>query len=470
MSSQPHFKHQEFSIDNAQRRRVVRQDRHFPKHAKHILRINQKDYSVENYSAFGVAIKENVNNFSSNDYHTALYIVNGLEICEVPLKYAREGQDGLVAFAIEGHALPVEAILAAEQSFEIINTFEITAAKFHRVPETFKHKTYELKAWIEALETEVVKIEKTSFDIPLKELQNFEEATAQTISQYLEHKLPLFLHDIGASIATLSSKEIKLCYEFLRYQVGGTFYKSSYGSRSYFKPRGYAGDYEMMNNVYYNELRGKNLFSKCVQRFFTDSSAGKAVKNRAAYLNNKIEEVCKRVENPKILGVASGPAREIQKLFLEKPELASKCEIHLLDQDDEALKFSQREIFEICRSKNVKPNIHFHNLAIKNVISDGLPMTDFDLIYSAGLFDYFTDPVAQFAANRLHMALKQGGQLVIGNFNTNNPTQFVMEALGDWYLIYRDEQMLMELFSKISPKLRIEKEPENVNLFAVMEK
>jgi len=256
----------------------------------------------------------------------------------------------------------------------------------------------------------------------------------------------------------------------LRTQVGPIFYKSSYGNRAYTKPRGYAGDYEMMNNVYFNELRGNTLFAKCVQRFFTDSSAGKAVRNRAEYLNQKIETVCKKNKNPKILGVASGPAREIQKFFFEKPEVAAQCEIHLLDQDLEALKFSQRDIFEICRQKNIKPNIHFHNLAIKNVISDGLPLVGFDLVYSVGLFDYFTDPVAQFAANRLYLALNPGGNLIIGNFNTNNPTQFVMEALGDWYLIYRNEENLKELFSRVTTKLHIESEKEGVNLFAVMEK
>lgn len=470
MSSQPQFKHQDFSIDSAQRKRVIRQDRHFPKHASHILKIGNESYPVDNYSAFGVAIKTNASNFKTSDFTNALYYVNELEVCEVSLKHSRQAEDGTVAFSIEGQALPIDAILAIEQSSQIINVFELTSAKYHRVPETFKYKTYELKAWIESLETEVLKIEKNSFDMPIRELQQFEEATAETINSYLKHKMPIFLQDIGASIAALGPKEIKLCYEFLRYQVGNTFYKSSYGNRSFFKPRGYAGDYEMMNNVYFNELRGKNLFGKCVQRFFTDSSAGKAVKNRAVFLTNKIVALCQQVENPKILGVASGPAREIQKMFIEHPELAKKCEIHLLDQDDEALKFSQREIYEICRKQNIQPNIHFHNLAIKNVISDGLHIQDFDLIYSAGLFDYFTDPVAQFAANRLYMALKTGGQLIIGNFNTNNPTQFVMEALGDWYLIYRDEQMLIELFSKVSTQLHIEKEPENVNLFAVMKK
>lgn len=470
MSVQPKLKHQEFSIDSSQRKRIVRQDRNLPSFTKHILKFKNKEFEIDNYSSFGVAIKADNHSFDSSEIFHACYIVNDQEICEVELKYARQSEEGLIGFSIEGQPLLVEAIQAVEKSYQIINQFESDNTKFEGIPEIFKNKTFELKAWLESLDKQVTTVEKSSFEMTARELQHYEEAIAQTISQYLDQKLPNFAKDMGLTISTLNNEVIKSCYEFLRNQVGPIFYKSAYGNRAYTKPRGYAGDYEMMNNVYFNELRGTTLFAKCIQRFFTDSSAGKAVRNRADYLASKIEIICQKIENPKILSVASGPAREIQKLFSEKPEFASKCEIHLLDQDAEALKFSQRDILEICRQKNVKPNLHFHNLAIKNIISDGLPVNDFDLIYSAGLFDYFTDPVAQFAANRLYSALNKSGTLVIGNFNTNNPTQFIMEALGDWYLIYRNEENLKQLFSQITHKLKIESEKEGVNLFAVMEK
>lgn len=467
---QSKLKHQEFSTDIIQRKRIVRQDRYFPNITKHVIKSKNNDFEVDNYSSFGIAIKSTNYSFNQTEIFSATYFVNNQEICEVDLKYARQTEDGLIAFSIEGQTLSVEAIQAVEKSYQIVKQLELENSRFEKIPEIFKNKTFELKAWLELLEKQVSAVEKNSFETTARELEHYEEAIAQTISQYLEQKLPDYARGIGSTISNLNDELIKSCYEFLRYQVGHIFYKSTYGNRAYTKPRGYAGDYEMMNNVYYNDLRGTTLFAKCIQRFFTDSSAGKAVRNRADYLANKIEIMSQKIERPKILSVASGPAREIQKLFLEKPEFAVRCEIHLLDQDAEALKFSQRDILEICRQKKVKPDIHFHNLAIKNIISDGLPITGFDLIYSAGLFDYFTDPVAQFAANRLYSALNNGGNLIIGNFNTNNPTQFVMEALGDWYLIYRNEENLKELFSRVTNKLQIESEKEGINLFAVMEK
>jgi len=469
MSVESQFKNQEFSIKANQRKGIVRQDRHFASYAKHILIVKNDEFEIDNYSSFGIMIKTTEQTFDTGKIN-ASYFVNDQEICALELKYIRRDEDGQISFSIEGQPLAVESIQAFEQSYQLIKQFESETSKFENVPELYKSKTYEFKSWLESLDKQVSAIEKNSFEMTSRELQYYEEAITQTISQYLEQKLPVFAQEMGITIASKNSDIIKSCYEFLRYHVGPIFYKSSFGNRVYTKPRGYAGDYEMMNNVYFNELRGATLFAKCIHRFFTDSSAGQAIRNRAEYLTNKIEMACLKNKNAKILSVASGPAREIQNLFLENPEIASKCEIHLLDQDAEALKFSQRDILEICRQKNIKPNLHFHNVDIKNLINEGLPVNGFDFIYSAGLFDYFTDPVAQFVANKLYSALNEGGSLIIGNFNTNNPAQFIMEALGDWYLIYRNEENLKEIFSRVTDKLCIECEKEGLNLFAVMEK
>jgi len=471
MKNQPAFNHQEFSIEAEARKKVIRQERFFISNASHKLKINDKYYEIDNYSSFGVGLK-NANDLSNSiELFKAQYLINDIVICDINVRQTRKDDMGYFAFSVEGQTLPIDAIQAIEKSSHVIENFEKSISQFIDVPQAFKDRTFEVKAWMEALEGEINKLTKSSFDTTLRELKQHEEAVAFYVSQYLFKKMPAFAEAMGVALAGVSQGKVKHCYEFLRAQLGEVFYKSAYGNRAFAKPRGYAGDFEMMNNVYHNDLRGDTLFGKCMQRYFTDNPAGRAVRNRAQYLNNKISEAVKANETAKILAVASGPAREIQKLFLEQPELASKCEIHLLDQDVEALTLSQREIFEICRTKGInKPNIHFHNLAIKNVINEGLPVHDFDLIYSAGLFDYFTDPVAQFAASRLFSSLKPAGKLVIGNFSTNNPAQFIMEAIGDWYLIYRDESVLRKLFSKISPNLEIESEKEGVNLFAVMTK
>ena len=99
----------------------------------------------------------------------------------------------------------------------------------------------------------------------------------------------------------------------------------------------------------------------------------------------------------------------------------SNCEFHLLDQDVNALKHAHEKLWEIVKRTNSPVKLNFINKAIRNVITRGWEESDFDLLYSAGLFDYFSDPVAQLAAKALFKCLKPGGQLIIGNFDLNRP-------------------------------------------------
>ena len=70
---------------------------------------------------------------------------------------------------------------------------------------------------------------------------------------------------------------------------------------------------------------------------------------------------------------------------------------------------------------------------------------DFHFIYSMGLFDYFTAPVATSVLEKLYGVLKPGGEIAIGNFHTQNPTRMFMEYWLDWVLYYRTEEELLAL-------------------------
>ncbi len=97
-----------------------------------------------------------------------------------------------------------------------------------------------------------------------------------------------------------------------------------------------------------------------------------------------------------------------------------------MDQDVNALKHAHEKLWEIVKKTNSPVKLNFVNKAIRNVITRGWEESNFDLLYSAGLFDYFSDPVAQMAAKALFKCLKPGGQLIIGNFNLTTPNQFAM--------------------------------------------
>lgn len=92
----------------------------------------------------------------------------------------------------------------------------------------------------------------------------------------------------------------------------------------------------------------------------------------------------------------------------------------------------------------------------------------FDVVWSAGLFDYFNDSVFVKMVRRFVNWTKPGGEVIIGNFSTCNPTRAFMELFGDWYLHHGSEEHLtgLALQAGLEKKnIKIEREPEGVNLF-----
>lgn len=214
-----------------------------------------------------------------------------------------------------------------------------------------------------------------------------------------------------------------------------------------------------------------------MHKYFIDEPAGQAVKNRGLYLLEKIKGTVSKSHKDKIriLAVASGPAME-QQLFLKefaqaKEKWAGKSvEFVCIDQDEESLKYAQHQLLSLNRIVRSQCNFKFVNLAIKNILVQGLPEGNFDLVYTAGLFDYFTDPVAQMAAKKLFEGLAADGQLIIGNYSTENPSRPFMEMVLEWHLIYRSKDQLKKLFMGLGKEVHIEQEKLGINLFAVINK
>jgi extracellular factor (EF) 3-hydroxypalmitic acid methyl ester biosynthesis protein len=74
----------------------------------------------------------------------------------------------------------------------------------------------------------------------------------------------------------------------------------------------------------------------------------------------------------------------------------------------------------------------------------------FDLIYTAGLYDYLTQPVAQILTHQLSLLVKSHGHLIIGNFHPNNPTKTISELVADWRLIHRSRDEMIQLTKMVS--------------------
>ncbi|KQO66335.1 hypothetical protein ASF22_20570 [Methylobacterium sp. Leaf87] len=73
----------------------------------------------------------------------------------------------------------------------------------------------------------------------------------------------------------------------------------------------------------------------------------------------------------------------------------------------------------------------------------------FDLVYAAGLYDYLPQDVARRVSRCLFEMVKPNGVLIIPNFLTSTLGAGAMEALMDWWLIYRDEHQIRDFATEI---------------------
>ncbi|MCE7065280.1 class I SAM-dependent methyltransferase [Dyadobacter sp. CY326] len=235
--------------------------------------------------------------------------------------------------------------------------------------------------------------------------------------------------------------------EFLRNTIHGYVLR---------KPLGYAGDYALIDMIYTYDSFGHPAYQNW-DRYFHYHAATQAVRNRKAFFKSKLLEKLEGRKSPlNLLNVASGPARDLFELYqmVDPAMLNTTC----VDIDADAVAFAS----ELCRP--FENQIHFRR---QNVLRFS-GAEKYDVIWSAGLFDYFEDRVFILALKRLLTFLQPGGEILIGNFSENNPTRGYMEIFGEWVLIHRSVEELKRLSIEAgvhSENITVEQEPLGINLF-----
>lgn len=225
------------------------------------------------------------------------------------------------------------------------------------------------------------------------------------------------------------------------------------------KPHGYAGDFEIIENMY---LRKTSAEPHLVtwDNYFLSCRASRAVRNRKEYFKTLLAGIEKKKPGEKIhvLNIGSGPGRDMYEYFTENP--GTRINIDSIDMDKKAVKYAEL----LC--EDYLDRITFYN---RNALRFR-PKKSYDLIWSAGLFDYLNDKVFMHLIDRYSNYLKPEGVMVIGSFSTRNPCINYME-LAQWSLNHRTEDELSHLARRCGfndSKTMIDREPEGINLFLHM--
>jgi SAM-dependent methyltransferase len=246
--------------------------------------------------------------------------------------------------------------------------------------------------------------------------------------------------------------------------------QSPFMKRCLIKPQGYAGDYQMMNYIYDDDIfNAQTNMGKFLNYFLFSSPAATAVKNRAKIIQGFIQYKLLQDLTLSIASIASGPAREVSSMikFLSGDLKEAKIIWTLMDQDPDSIAYAKQNI---PASPNIEPK--FLEAGIKQLLRKKVSFDPQDIIYSLGLFDYLEERVAVMLIKNLYTFLKPGGTLLVGNFHPNNPLRVLMEGALEWYLIHRTEEEMIEIGKTAVPEGRhyIMAEPGGVNLILVISK
>lgn len=188
--------------------------------------------------------------------------------------------------------------------------------------------------------------------------------------------------------------------------------------RAFSKPRGYAGDAIMLDYIYRPEPQPLTSVGKQLHLATTGVSSAKSISWRRDHLGTEIAKIVADASDARILSVASGHLRELDVVR----ELASQTgfRIDALDQDGESLKEAVRSYPDFDINPIHKSITHLFRTR---------EQVRYDLIYSAGLFDYLPIRTAAALLQKLLDLLKPDGRLIVGNYATDNFGRDYMEGM-----------------------------------------
>jgi extracellular factor (EF) 3-hydroxypalmitic acid methyl ester biosynthesis protein len=263
------------------------------------------------------------------------------------------------------------------------------------------------------------------------------------------------IEELSHSCSEKRQRLMKYCYDV----TSGELNKSLLQRQARTKPMGYPGDHLIIDWIYGRKADSPGRGLQW-DRFFQRQPAAQAVRNRKDYFCAVFESLHGQRRGLSVLDIACGPCRDVADALSKIDDDTGETFLHCVDSDPQAIAYargvvnggSRNVIFQLeaANAFRIRPSRHY------------------DLVWSAGLFDYLDDRQATALLRTMWRWTAVGGTLIAGNFHPGNPSRNYMEWLGDWFLVYRAEEDLRRLCELAGiPKscVSFDREPLGVNIF-----
>jgi len=207
-------------------------------------------------------------------------------------------------------------------------------------------------------------------------------------------------------------------------------------NRIFYTPRGYAGSFDIMQNLYNNQVEPTvSSTLKKWDQFIVVQMSSVAVRNRL----KKIKDFCHDANSWKsFLDVACGPGLALATLHINHP--TNNFSYVGVDQDPDAIAY--------CGRYKYIENARFKTIPFLSMTPETIGVSD--IVWCSGFFDYIvTRKGFMGAARRLIDLSKQ--TVIIGNMGPYNLSRPLMEMLG-WRLTYRTKEELLVIGEELRRK------------------
>ncbi|MBN3811025.1 class I SAM-dependent methyltransferase [Paraburkholderia sp. Ac-20347] len=250
--------------------------------------------------------------------------------------------------------------------------------------------------------------------------------------------------------------------------------RSPFVFRTFTKPLGYAGDYQMVNQMLDDPRQGPSTYFQIVNAAFLQTAVARAHRNRIDLLVDyltRLANAARAAQRPfRVLNVGCGPAQEIQR-FIQEYDEPQWLTFELLDFSQETLDWTRNRLGSLAQSAGKPMMISYthdsvHHLLKRRMDEHAPDARIFDAVYCAGLFDYLSDKVCARLNQYFASRTRAGGRLLVTNVHADNPERLSMEHVLEWYLIYRNEAQMNAIMPEHSGEPRLYTDPTGVNVFA----
>jgi len=351
----------------------------------------------------------------------------------------------------------------------------------HHVSADFKLNVADMQNMLIGMKRWLEQIDLGIRSTPTGDPMALEREVISEIEQRMVEEMHPLMTDFENSARSISLMDMPAHKFYIRRQIHPLVLCSPFTYRTYTKPLGYAGDYEMVNMMLRNPYEGGSLFAKILNNVFLETAPVVAHRNRINYLSAMLEKEAQRCVQEgrrlKVLNLGCGPAQEIQS-FIKNNEICDQCDFTLIDFNTETLDNTTGILNDLITKRGLHTRIETIEKSVHQLLKQAsrgdieMEWESYDFVYCAGLFDYLSQKVCKKLVELLVKLLKPNGLLVFTNVASTNPSIGWMEYVLEWNLVYRNDWEMLDMIPLNGTVLEsnLQRDESGVNLFLELRK